>query len=82
LVLLNKGDDAVVYRVSQWLSYGSWRDADRGEIFNVTAAQREIVTELGAHDARVLLFDAATTDPGLLAELHRLQSLRQRKSIQ
>jgi hypothetical protein len=68
--------------VSQWLSYGSWRDADRGEIFNVTAAQREIATELGAHDARVLLFDAATTDPGLLAELHRLQSLRQRKSIQ
>jgi cyclomaltodextrin glucanotransferase len=82
LVLLNKGDDAAVYRVSQCLSYGSWRDAVRGEIFYVTAAQREIATELGAHEARVLLFDAATTDPGLLAELHRLQSLRQRKPIQ
>jgi cyclomaltodextrin glucanotransferase len=74
LVLLNKGDTASEFRISTWLSRGSWRDAETGETFTVSADAPTLVTAVPAHDVRVLLFDAAVNNPAFAAELARLQA--------
>ncbi len=79
LVLLNKGDAVSQFRVSTWLSQGSWRDADSGQLFDTNEDSPEIVAAVDAHGVRVLLFDAPVNNSALAAELHRLQSRQNRK---
>ena len=74
LVLLNKGDAQVQFRVSTWLSQGSWRDADSGRLFDTNERSPQIVAAVDAHSVRVLLFDAPVNNSQLAAELDRRQS--------
>ncbi|MGI9236158.1 MAG: alpha-amylase family glycosyl hydrolase [Woeseiaceae bacterium] len=73
LVMLNKGDTASRFEISMWLSHGSWRDVDTGEVFNVTDESPQLVAEVSSHDVRVLLFDAPVNNAAFAAELNRLQ---------
>ena len=78
LVLLNKSDAVVQFRVSTWLSQGSWRDAFSGQVFDTNENSPDIVAAVDAHGVRVLLFDAPVNDPALAAELDRRQKRRMR----
>jgi cyclomaltodextrin glucanotransferase len=78
LVLLNKGDAVSQFRVSTWLSQGSWRDADSGQSFDANEKSPEIVAAVDAHGVRVLLFDAPVNNSALALELNRLQSRQSR----
>ncbi|KQQ75347.1 cyclomaltodextrin glucanotransferase [Xanthomonas sp. Leaf131] len=66
LVLLNKGDEVVNIEVTRFLQPGTWRDAVSGEQLQV---QRRLLTQVPAHGVRVLLSDAAITDPALRKQL-------------
>ena len=73
LVLLNKGDVATSFEISDRLSHGNWREADTGDITAVQAESPKIVTSVPAHDVRVFLLDAPINNSALAAELDQLQ---------
>jgi cyclomaltodextrin glucanotransferase len=79
LVLLNKGDDAADVKVSKWLSRGTWRDASSEEEYRVGALANELDFNVPAHGVRVLFFDQAVNDAGLVTELERLQHRKNRE---
>jgi glycosidase len=69
LVLLNKGDSSAQFNVSQYLSNGTWVDAETGASLAVSGT---LSTTVAAHDVRVFLFNSAVTDSSLIAELNRI----------
>ncbi|GMV28174.1 MAG: hypothetical protein AMXMBFR59_02990 [Rhodanobacteraceae bacterium] len=72
LVLLNKGDAPQAFRVDRFLQPGIWRSEPAGRRQHV-APGGALQSEVAAHGAQVWLLDASVTDPGLRAELDRLQ---------
>lgn len=68
LVLLNKGAAPHRFRVDRYLQPGRWRDALGGGTLQVG---RTLETEVGAHDVKVLLLEAAVTEPALRRQLDR-----------
>ncbi|MDH3646759.1 MAG: alpha-amylase family glycosyl hydrolase [Gammaproteobacteria bacterium] len=74
LVLLNKGDESIGFRVTRWLSTGAWRDAVSGDAFAVNADASVLQAEVPAHGVRVLLFDAPVDNVALAVELDALQA--------
>lgn len=73
LVLLNKSDEPADFQVTKWLSHGSWRDADTGDVVVVPSESPKLVAALPPHAVKVLLLDAPVNNPELAAELSRLQ---------
>lgn len=66
LVLLNKGDAASTFAVSDYLQSGAWRDAFTGKRID---AGKRLRLEVPAHGARVLFFDRPLTRKDLRARL-------------
>lgn len=66
LVLLNKGDAASTFAVSDYLQSGAWRDAFTGKRIG---AGKRLRLEVPAHGARVLFFDRPLTRKDLRARL-------------
>lgn len=75
LVLLNKGDQAADFTVDQFVSAGSWRDADSGDAIQVSSNDRVISTSVGPHDVKVLLLDEPVNHPDLVTRLQQTTKL-------
>ena len=73
LVLLNKGDNTASFNVNQFLSNGTWTDAETGQTFSVNGS---LSTSVAPHDVKVLVFNQAATNAAMVAELDRLMSLK------
>ncbi|WP_281559449.1 alpha-amylase family glycosyl hydrolase [Thalassomonas sp. RHCl1] len=73
LVLLNKGDKAADFNISEKLSSGRWTDAISGEQYLVDDSNAAINTRVKAHGVKVLLLNARANHPQLLAELAKQQ---------
>jgi cyclomaltodextrin glucanotransferase len=69
LVLLNKGDQPADFRIAEFVSSGTWRDAANGEQIQVAAGGPVIETSVGPHDVRVLLLDDEVNHPGFAERL-------------
>ncbi len=66
LVMLNKGNSTAAFNVDAMVSAGDWVDAETGEIITSTGS---INTSVGAHDVKVLLLNAPTTNAAMLKAL-------------
>jgi len=73
LVLLNKGDEAADLLVDDWVSTGSWRDADDGTPVDVGGESPTFGVTVPPHDVRVFFLDAPNNSVTLASELERLQ---------
>ncbi|MFC5740178.1 alpha-amylase family glycosyl hydrolase [Dyella tabacisoli] len=71
LVLLNKGDTAASFEVSDYLQAGHWLAAFGGGHTDV-AQSGTLRATVAAHDAQIYLLDATASRPDLVAELTRL----------
>ena len=71
LVVLNKSDASASVAVNRFVGGLAWRDALTGAAVPVTAGR--LALEVPAHGFVVLIADALSDDPALLAELARLQ---------
>ncbi len=78
LVLLNKGDQPAQFEIDRFVSAGTWRtDATDTETFEVAEDNRTIKTLVGAHDVKVLFFNAPVNDPDLTVALQQQMNLRE-----
>jgi hypothetical protein len=75
LVLLNKGDAAAQFDVSDFLQAGRWTPALGGNGITVAEGGR-LRTSVAAHDVQVYLLDAVAKRADLVAELTRLMQER------
>jgi cyclomaltodextrin glucanotransferase len=66
LVFLNKGGNSETFNQSSLISSGDWVDAETGEVFSSTGS---ISTSVAAHDVKVLLLNAPTTNAAMLVAL-------------
>lgn len=73
LVLLNKGDHAHRFEVTDYLQPGTWRDAISGTTQVVT---ERLDAEVAAHDVRVFVLDGPVTRKDLRGRLDELQRNR------
>ena len=72
-MLLNKGDAAADFEVSDYLQAGRWRGAIGGNVVEV-APGGSLSATVPAHGVEVYLLDAPVTRPDLQAELARLMA--------
>jgi len=70
LVLLNKGDAPASFEITDSLQAGSWRDAESGEVREVSAGG-SLDSEVSAHGLRVWVLDAPVSNPALRVSLNR-----------
>jgi len=75
LVLLNKGDKAAEFNVSDKLQPGHWQPAFGGNAIDVTDGS-SLHTSVAAHDVQVYLLDATASRADFVAELTRLMEER------
>lgn len=73
LVLLNKGDQAERFTITDYLQAGTWRAALAGGE-QVVAQGGAIKAEVPAHGAEVFFLDAEVTQPALAARLAELRA--------
>jgi len=71
LVLLNKGDTAAQFELTDSIETGQWRDATTGQIQHVTD---KLLTKVGPHGVKILIRDAVVADPGLTRALRIAQA--------
>lgn len=75
LVLLNKGDQAAAFDISDKLQAGHWKPALGGTPIDVLP-NGSLKATVAAHDVQVYLLDATASRPDLVAELSRLTQER------
>jgi hypothetical protein len=75
LVLLNKGDKAADFDISDKLQSGHWQPAFGGKAIDV-ADGGSLHSSVAAHDVQVYLLDAKATRADFVAELTRLMQER------
>ena len=66
LVMLNKGNSNAAFNQTSLVSAGDWVDAETGEVITSSGS---INTTVGAHDVKVLLLNAPTTNAAMLVAL-------------
>ena len=75
LVLLNKGDKAADFDISDKLQSGHWQPALGGDAIDV-ADGGSLHTRVAAHDVQVYVLDAKAARADFVAELTRLMRER------
>ncbi|MEO8998853.1 MAG: alpha-amylase family glycosyl hydrolase [Rhodanobacter sp.] len=75
LVLLNKGDAAADFKISDFLQAGRWKPALGGNPIDVNEGGH-LRANVGAHGVQIYLLDAAASRADLAAELTRLMNER------
>ncbi|MGA1839068.1 MAG: alpha amylase N-terminal ig-like domain-containing protein [bacterium] len=73
LVLLNKGDSPASFKMTKYMSNGTWTDADSGESYNVTS--NELSTSVPPHDVRVFLFNDPVNNGEFISLLTGLMNI-------
>ncbi|GLS83416.1 alpha-amylase family glycosyl hydrolase [Paraferrimonas haliotis] len=68
LVLLNKGDKAQRFEISQYLQAGTWTDAQTKQTQTV-AANQALITEVAPHAVKVLVMSEPVTDADFISAL-------------
>ena len=80
LVLLNKGDRAADFAISDKLQAGTWKAAFGSNIIGVAAGD-SLHANVAPHDVQVYLLDAPATRSDLVTELTRLMQERGHPSL-
>ncbi|MFQ3198365.1 MAG: glycosidase [Paraglaciecola sp.] len=72
LVLLNKGDTATDFVISQYLQEGNWIEQISLSIRQISNLQSQLSTQVGPHGVQVWIREGQVENPALLKELSLL----------